>query len=99
MYFLSTLYFIYSHSYSAENFNLHVKHSAFWGGGNREMFQHVIHNKNKANLKSYFNIHLQLHFNPLQGRTGGVQGRPCFENRFPAIENRISVMRASFSCD
>ena len=43
--------------------------------------------------------HTVVHCNPVQGRTGGVQGSPCFEKQIPSNENRIPAMRAGFPCE
>ena len=43
-------------------------------------------------LFSYLHEFMNVHYNSVQGKTGGVQGTPCFENRLPE-------MRAGFPCD
>ena len=55
---------------------------------------------------NYFFKDYIKHCNPVQGRTGGVQQSPCFENRFPAKwtgslywEQVFPVNKTGFLCE
>ena len=40
---------------------------------------------------------LNLHYNPVQGSTGALQGNPCNDYRIPAMRTGFPVMKTGFS--